>query len=144
MRCNRVCENTLDKYNPPVSGIHEAMTDLTRSKHENSVQHAEMSVIRKKKDNETLLQLRAWFAINNPFDVSRPELRSLSTSLVAIEDDNINCDDAESIGQAMQTTLDGAQFFNCMITVRILSYLQDFVKIGNDTVHIMPEVLSID
>ena len=74
-----------------VSGIHEAMTDLTRSKHENSVQHAEMSVIRKKKDNETLLQLRAWFAINNPFDVSRSELRSLSTSLVAIEDDNINC-----------------------------------------------------
>ena len=44
----------------------------------------------------------------------------------------------------MQTSLDGAQFFNCMITVRNLSYLQDFVKIGNDTVHIMPEVLSID
>ena len=124
-----------------VSGIHEAMTDLTRSKHENSVQHAEMSVIRKKKDNETLLQLRAWFAINNPFDVSRSELRTLSTSLVAIEDDNINCDDAESIGQAMQTTLYGAQSFNCMITVRILSYLQEFVKIGNDIVHIMPEVL---
>ena len=120
------------------------MTDLTRSKYESSVQHAKMSLIRRKKDNETLLQLRAWFAINNPFDVSRPELRSLSTSLVAIEDDNINCDDAESIGQAMQTTLGGAQFFNCMTTVRILSYLQDFVKIGNDTVHIMPEVLSID
>ena len=117
------------------------MTDLTRSKHESSVQHAKMSLIRRKKDNETLLQLRAWFAINNPFDVSRPELRSLSTSLVAIEDDNINCDDAESIGQAMQTTLGGAQFFNCMITVRILSYLQDFVKIGNDTVHIKPQFL---
>ena len=117
------------------------MTDLTRSKHESSVQHAKMSLIRRKKDNETLLQLRAWFAINNPFDVSRSELRSLSTSLVAIEDDNINCDDAESIGQAMQTTLDGAQFFNCMITVRILSYLQDFVKIGNDTVHIKPKFL---
>ena len=117
------------------------MTDLTRSKHESSVQHAEMSVIRRKKDNETLLQLWAWFAINNPFDVIRPELRSLSTSLVAIEDDNINCDDAESIGQAMQTTLYDAQSFNCMITVRILSYLQEFVKIGNDIVHIMPEVL---
>ena len=117
------------------------MTDVTGSKHENSVQHAEMSVIRRKKDNETLLQLRARFAINNPFDVILPVLRSLSTSLVAIEDYNINCDDAESIGQAMQTTLDGAQFFNCMITVRILSYLQDFIKIGNDTVHIKPEFL---
>ena len=79
-----------------VSGIHEAMTDLTGSKHITSVKHAEMSVSRKKKDNETLQQLRTWFAINNPFDMSCPELRALSTGPW-----KINCDDAESIGQAI-------------------------------------------
>ena len=91
-----------------VSGIHEAITNLTGSKHRTSAQHAEMSVSRRKEDNETLQELQAWFVINNSFDVTCPELPGLSTVLVAMEDDNINCDDAESIGQAIQTNLDGA------------------------------------
>ena len=42
-----------------VLGVHEAMSDLTGSKHTTSVQHAEMSVRRRKKDNETFKQLQA-------------------------------------------------------------------------------------
>ena len=96
VRCNGVCENILDKYDP--SCIRH--TDLTGSKHREPLYNMLMSQSRRKKDNETLQQLQAWFAINNPFDVSCPELLSLSTGLVAMEDDNINCDDEESIGQA--------------------------------------------
>ena len=96
VRCNGVCENILDKYHP--SCIRH--TDLTGSKHREPLYNMLMSQSRRKKDNETLQQLQAWFAINNPFDVSCPELLNLSTGLVAMDDDNINCDDEESIGQA--------------------------------------------
>ena len=47
-----------------VSGIHKAMTDLTRSKHKTSVQHAEMSGSRVRKDNQTLQQSKSWFDTN--------------------------------------------------------------------------------
>ena len=128
-----------------VSGIHEAMTDLTGSKHSTSVQHVEMSVSRIKKGNQTLQLLQEWFATNNPFDLSCTELRSLSTGLVAMEDDNINCDKAELVGKAIQTKLDGAPIFNCTIKrkdqIRTLSCLKDSVKIGEETVNVKPEVL---
>ena len=42
-----------------ISGKHKAMTDLTRSKHKTSVQHAEISDSRIRNDNQTLQQLKA-------------------------------------------------------------------------------------
>ena len=77
-----------------IPGIHEAMTDLTRSKHKISIQHAEISNNKIRKDNQTLQQLKAWFDTNNPLDVICPELYSLSTGLVAMKEDDINCDEA--------------------------------------------------
>ena len=65
--------------------------------------------------------------------------------IVAMEDNNINFDDAKLIGQATQITHDGSQFLICRIKykgqIQILSCLQDTVKIGDDTIHLKPEVL---
>ena len=51
----------------------------------------------------------------------------------------------QSDRQGIKTTLYGAQFFNCTIKrkdqIRTLSCLQDSVKIGDDIVHVKPEVL---
>ena len=128
-----------------LSGIHEAMTDLTRLKHKTSVQHAEMSDSRIRKDNQTLQQLKAWFDTNNSFDVNCPELRSLSNGLVAMKEDNINCDEAEIVGEAIQTKLNGAEILSrtiqCKDQIHTLSCLEDLIKIENETVYVKPEVL---
>lgn len=96
-----------------------------------------MSVSRRKKDNETFQQLQAWLPIKNPFDISCPELRSLSIGLVSMEDHNINCDHTELIEKAIHTVFDGGQFFNCKTKRkdqgRTFSYKQDSVKIADDT-----------
>ena len=128
-----------------IPGIHETMTDLTRSKHKTSVQHAEMSDSRIRKDNQTLQQLKAWFDSHNPFDVICPELCSLSTGLVAMKEDNINCDEAKIVGEAIKTKLNGAEILSCTIQrkdqIRTISCLKDPVKVGNKTVYVKPEVL---
>ena len=128
-----------------IPGIHEAMTNLTRSKHKTSVQHAEMSDSRIRKDNQTLQQLKAWFYINNPFGVNCPELCSLSTGLVAMKEDNINCDEAEIVGETIQTTPNGTEILSCTIQCKdqilTISCLKDPIKIGNETIYIKPEVL---
>ena len=130
-----------------VSGIHEAMTTLTGAKHKTSVQHAEMSESRVRKDNNTLQQLKAWFDINNPFEMRYPELRSLSTDLVATKEDKINCDEAEEVGEFIQRKLDGVEILTSTIKrkdqIRTLSCLQGSVKIGEETVYVNPEVLFI-
>ena len=128
-----------------IPGIHETITDLTRSKHKTSVQHAEMSDSRIKKDNQTLQQLNAWFDTNNSFDMSYPELCNLSTGLVAMKEDNINCDEAEIVGEAIKTKLSGAEILSCTIQrkgqIRTIYCLKDPIKIGNETAFVKPEVL---
>ena len=123
-----------------VSGIHEAMADLTKSKHKTSVQHVEISGSRIRKDNQTLQQSKAWFDTNNLFDMNCSELRSLSTGLVVMKEDNINCDEAEIVGEAIQTKLNGAKILSCTMQhkdqIRTLSCLEDPVKIVNKIVYV--------
>ena len=127
-----------------IPGIHETMTDLTRSKHKTSVQHAEISDSRIRNDNQTLQQLKAWFDNNNPFDMNCPDLCSLPTALVVMKD-NINWDEAEIVREAIQTKLNGAEILSCTIQCKdqvcTISCLEDPLKIGNETIYVKFEVL---
>ena len=127
------------------STIHKAVTDLTGLKHRTSEQHVEMSSSRKKKDNKLMKRLKEWFAANNPFDPSCPELRSLSSGTVATETDNINCDDVEKVGKRIQETLGDTNVSSATIKrkdqVRTLACLQNGVRIRNNTVYIKPDML---
>lgn len=73
------------------SSMYNAMTDVTNYCHSTSHQHEELGRSRIKRDHSDLETLLEWFNTNNPFDVNRSELQSLSSGLIA--DDNIICND---------------------------------------------------
>ena len=127
------------------ASIHDAVTELTGLKHVTSEQHVEMSKSRRKKDNETTEKLKEWFIANNPFDPCCPELRSLSTRMVATEVDKINCDNVEKVGFQIQQTLENQKVSSSSIKrkdeVRTLACLQNEIKINDNTVYIKPDIL---
>ena len=48
--------------------IHNGMCNLTGLQHRSSEQHVEMGVTRRKRDNDDLRKICAWFNKHNPFD----------------------------------------------------------------------------
>ena len=72
--------------------------------------------------------------MNNPFSQHDGRLRSLSSGLVANDDDNINCDDAEKIGVAIQSRWNNLRFTDIsskkVDQVRSLSHLQKNCSVG--------------
>ena len=76
-----------------------------------------------------------------PFNVENPSLRSLSSGLMASDDDGINCDDAESVGELIQKKLDGVTIEDATISrkdhAKTLDSLKTGVKIGNTEVKIV-------
>ena len=103
-----------------------------------------MGVTRRKRDNDDLRKIYAWFNKHNPFD-SKNSLRILSSGLTATENDNINCGDAESVGKNIHAGLGNACVENAKIRrkdqVKTLEYLRPGVKIDSTNVHIDPLVL---
>ena len=103
-----------------------------------------MSVTRRKRDNDDLRKIYAWFNKHDPFD-SNNSLRILSSGLTATEKDNINCDDAESVGKNIHADLGNACVENAKIRrkdqVKTLEDLRPGVKIDSTNVHIDPLVL---
>ena len=73
-----------------------------------------MGVTRRKRDNDDVRKIHAWFNKYNPFD-SNNSLRSLSSGLMATENDNINCDDAKSVGKNIHAGLDNVCVENAKI-----------------------------
>ena len=127
------------------SSVHESMTRLTNAIHRTSGQHAEMGESRQNRDSEDLEKVLAWFKDNNPFDLEYTALRSLSSGVTATVQDNINCDEAEIIGETIQIKIDE---MNSGVSikrndrVRTLICLQKSVKIADETpIHIKPSVL---
>ena len=103
-----------------------------------------MSVTRRKRDNDDLRKIYAWFNKHNPFD-SNNSLRILSSGLTVTENDNINCGDAESVGKNIHTDLGNACVENAKIRrkdqVKTLEDLRPGAKIDSTNVHIDPLVL---
>ena len=92
--------------------IHNAMSELTGAYRKTSEQHVVMSKSRIKQDNDDLATVKDWFDLHEPFGKSKPCLKSLSSGSVGNE---LNCDDAEIVGSAIQHSLDGM----CMEDVTI-------------------------
>ena len=103
-----------------------------------------MDVTRRKRDNDDLRKIYAWFNRHNTFD-SNNSLRSLPSDLTATENDNINCDDVESVGENVHAGLDNVCVENAKIQrkdqVKTLEYLRPGVKIDSTNVHINPLIL---
>ena len=70
------------------------MTSLTEHQHTTSDQHEELGKSRIQRDFKNFQKdISNWFGSNNPFDIKRINLQSLSSGFVA--DESINCDNAE-------------------------------------------------
>ena len=127
------------------AGIHDAMSTLTNLKRHTSEQHVELTSSRRERDMKSMWKVLAWFDAHDPFLPMVEELRSLSTGLTALDNDNINCDDAENVGYQLQKKLDGVCFEEVKMKrseqIRSLACLQDAIKVDNEHVHINPLIL---
>ena len=105
-----------------------------------------MGVTRRKCVNDDLRKIYAWFNKHNSFD-SNNSLRDLSSGLTSTENDNINCDDVESVGKNIHAGLDNVSVENSKIRqkdqVKTLEYLRPGVKIDSTNVHIDPLIVFI-
>ena len=73
--------------------VYDAITDVTGLVHRTSDQHVELGSTRSNVgDLNTILK---WLAQQNPFDIQRSEMRSLSSWLTASDGDSVNCDEVE-------------------------------------------------
>ena len=68
-----------------------------------SEKHFELRKSRKKGDNTDLQKFLLWFNCYEPFNLAGFRLKTLSTGLVASDD--INCDNAEAVGVAIQNDI---------------------------------------
>ena len=86
-----------------------------------------------------------WFTDNNPFELENPNLRSLSSGVTATSDD-INCDQAERVGEQIQEQLDNMKFDNITIKrkdqIKTLACLSKPIETDDGThLHVSPNVL---
>ena len=124
------------------SEVHEAMTELSGSKHTTTEQHVELGTSGKSRDFIDLVKIIQWLVTFNPIVLTNSNLRSLQSGLsLSKEKDGVNCEDAETIGAKIQTKLDNKAFnisfkkSNYAIT---LVALQKSVKCKNEIVHFDP------
>ena len=106
-----------------------AMSELTGKYKKSSEQHVDMSKSRIKRDND-FATAQDWFDLHEPFDESKPCLKSLSSGL---DGDELNCDDAEMVGLAIQRSLDAM----CMEDV---NFRDDVEKLSFE---LTPELTSL-
>ena len=91
--------------------IHEAMTDLSTSKHTTSEQHIELGDSRKGRDFIDLVKIIQWLLTFNPFVSRDPNLPCLQSGLCSSkENDKVNCENAEVSGANIQKKLENKYF----------------------------------
>ena len=96
--------------------IHAALTSLTNLAHSaNDNQHVELGQARIARDSKDLSRMIDWFRANNPFCCTDSGLHSLSTGLVAGDDDGINCDTAETVGACIHSKMDNLAFSDVIL-----------------------------
>ena len=121
------------------ANIHNDVCKFTGLQHGSIEQHVEMYVTRRKHDNNDMRKIRAWFNKHIPFD-SNNSLRSFSLGLSATENNNLSCNDAESVGKDIHAVLHNVCVENAKIRlkdqVKTLEYLRLRVKIDSTYVHI--------
>ena len=125
--------------------VHNAMTTLTGLQHQTSEQHIELGRSKIKRDNSDLIKVQNWFKKHDPFDQSEPNLKSLSSGVIASTESGINCDKIEKVGEEILKSLDEKALQDASVKrkdmVKTLENLQSSVIIEKDTIHIDPTVL---
>ena len=120
-------------------------SNLTDHHHTTSDQHVELAKSRCERDLTDFEKILQWFETRDPFNMELPMLRSLTTGLTATDEDGINCDQTEEVGEKIQQSLNGVILTRAKIKrsahVRTLQHLQAGVKVGKNTIHIEPAVL---
>ncbi|KAG1670492.1 Sulfotransferase family cytosolic 2B member 1 [Nymphon striatum] len=98
------------------AAVHEAMSSLSGVKASSSEQHAEMEFKRRSRDYQDCEKFFSWFESRNPFNFEDADLHSLSTGSVSVcGTDNVNCENAESIGECIQKSIDEVNFTEAKI-----------------------------
>ena len=121
------------------SEVHEAMTSVTQLQHQTSEQHQELGKSRINRDCNDLQKIQSFFQNFDPFD-GKEKLQSISSGLIASENDSVNCDNSEEIGFRIQQKMDGLNFADASIKrkdkVSTLVTLNKPVIVGGEKVHI--------
>ena len=127
------------------AAVQEARTSLTQRHHATSEQHAELGKSRCKQDSDALKKLLDWIEEHNPFSIEVCTLTSLASGLTATDENKINCDQTEEVGEKIQKALDGICISSAHIKrseqIRMLYNLQPGVKIDKKITQIDPTVL---
>ena len=123
--------------------VHQAMASLTNHTHSTSDQHEELGKSRASHDQNDFEKVANWINEMDPFDVNRVQLQSLTSGLTANE--NVNCDEAESVGQKIQSKLDDQIFSRCSVKrsdqVTTLASMKNVVKVNKQSLNIDPSKL---
>ena len=83
--------------------VHGSFSILANLIHSKSEQHVELGRSQNKHDNTDLQKLLLWFNCLESFNLTEFGLKSLSTGLLVSGD--INCDNAEAVGETIQNVL---------------------------------------
>ena len=127
------------------AAIHRSMTTLTGLNHDTSDQHIDLGSSRSNRDFHDLNNIQQWFDQHEPFDLTEERLRSLSSGLIAADDDCINCDKVEEIVAKIQEQLDNLSIPVASIRrkdrIQALNHLYPAIQIDKHKVHFNPSIL---
>ena len=127
------------------AAVHQAMAEVSGLTVKSSEQHVDMGIARRATDYADCQRFLKWLQQRNPFLYEDTNLHSLSLGLVSGENDDVNCDKAEEIGQMIQENLNDMTIPTCKIKrkdqVKSLITLQNKIKIDGDPISVNPTML---
>ena len=127
------------------AAIHRSMTKLRGLNHDTSDQHIDLGSSRSNCDFHDLNNIQQRFDQHEPFDLTEKRLQSLSSGLIAADDDCINCDKVEKIGARIQEQLDNLGIPDASIRrkdqIQALNHLYPAIQIDKHKVHFNPSIL---
>ena len=123
------------------TAVYSALNQLTDLEHSSDdVQHVELSRSRRQLDYTDLLEMIKWFEVNNAFAVSDCRLHNLFSGITARDEDGVNCDDAESVGEKILQQMDNGILTDVVIRKadrsKTLAHVSEKLRIGDERVPI--------
>ena len=109
------------------------------------VSHIDLGDSRRRHDISDIHKLIDWFEKNDPFQVSDHRLHSLFSGITAGEEDDINCDDAEAVGDCLMEKMNNMMFSEVVMCktdrVKTLASVTSTLSLGDKHVPVYSVVL---
>jgi len=109
------------------------------------VSHIDLGDSRRRHDISDIHKLIDWFEKNDPFQVSDHRLHSLFSGITAGEEDDINCDGAEAVGDCLMEKMNNMMFSEVVICktdrVKTLASVTSTLSLGDKHVPVDSAVL---